>query len=566
MRRLAALVTAALLAIGLLAGSPTLAQAKKPSPITVAPSPPQRGIAFTLSGKLPTKVIRPVQAQYKSGSKWKQLASGKTTKSGSYKFTVTTIAAKLSVRVVAAGVKIKHHKYPKLTTKTKTFTTAMPPTPVITTDRLPLTTVTLHYSAALAVLGGAAPYVWSATGLPNGLAISPTTGQITGTTTDPGTYPVAISATDNLGQNTTKAFNIQVGTADRLISAGWMHTCAINASGALKCWGNNGSGRLGDNTTTNRNTGVQVFGLTRAVVAVAAGSAHTCALLDSGFVYCWGENSQGQLGDGTTTDRVRPTLVKGLNAVTAIDAGAANTCALSTLGAPFCWGDNAKGQIGDNTTTNRTTITWVHYLLNIKAISVGGTHVCVVTEANAAKCWGDNSQGELGDGGTTNQKVPEQVSGLIAGASAISAGAYHSCAVTNTSAVKCWGDNAKGELGDGTLIDRLTPTPASGLSSGSFAFLGGGTHFCVLTFAFAAKCWGNNGYGQLGNGTTANQSVQVQVSGLASNITAITAGGYHTCALTASGVAKCWGLNDSGQLGNGTNLTSPTAVEVNSLG
>ncbi|MBU3976575.1 putative Ig domain-containing protein [Propionicimonas sp.] len=572
MRRLAALVTAGLLAIGLFAGAPALAEAKtkKPSLIKVAPAVPTRGVAFKLTGKMPTKVVRPVVAQYKSGSKWKTLASGKTNKTGAYSFTVKTSASKLSVRVVAKKVKIKKKKYAKVTTKTKTFNTVAPPTPppapAITSKALPLTTVTLQYAVQMTASNGAAPLTWSATGLPAGLSIGATTGKITGAADSPGKYQVIVKVTDKLGRTASKSLDLRVGSRDRLIAAGWAHTCAINSSGALKCWGANSSAQLGDGTDIQRNTPTQVYGLTSQVVAVTAGNAHTCALTSDGLVYCWGANTQGQLGDGTLDYRLYPTRVSGLIYVTAIDAGAQNTCALSTLDTPFCWGDNSQGQIGDGTTEDRRTATWVHYLSGVKSLSAGGNHVCVVQNSGSVKCWGNNSKGELGNANLDDQALPVEVQGLSTGGATVSSGTSHTCVVTTGNAVNCWGSNSSGQLGDNSTTDRPTLVTAAGLSISGLAVSSAHAHTCAVTTVGSAKCWGDNSSGQLGTGYYTDRLTPAQVSGLTSGVTAITTGAGHSCARTAGNVVKCWGTGANGQLGNGANLDSPTAVEVNSLG
>ena len=278
----------------------------------------------------------------------------------------------------------------------------------------------------------------------------------------------------------------------------------MTSAGEAKCWGSNGHGELGDGTTTDRHLPIAVFGLASGVRAVVAGEALTCALTNAGVVKCWGYNRYGELGDGTTAERHRPVTVTRLPSVT--------------------------------------------------AVAVGYLHACALTTAGGVKCWGYNRFGQLGDGTTSDRQVPVDVAGLAHGVVAITAGGGHSCALTSSGGVKCWGSNYLGELGDGTTSRRLAPVDVTGLAQGVAAIAGGGeAHGCALTTKGRVKCWGYNGYGQLGDGTTVERHAPVAVSELAIGVSAIAAGGFgHTCALTRAGDVSCWGRNTSGQLGDGT--------------
>jgi len=376
-----------------------------------------------------------------------------------------------------------------------------------------------------------------------------------------------------LGDGTTTDRNTPVDVSGltsgvTAIAAGYYHTCALTTGGGVKCWGWNGSGQLGDGTTTDRNTPVDVSGLTSGVSAITAGGAHTCALTSGGGVMCWGWNLYGQLGDGTQTQRTTPVDVSGLTSgVAAIAAGEGHTCALTSGGGIKCWGHNLYGQLGDGTTTVlRTTPVDVSGLANgVAAIAAGYYHTCALTSGGGVKCWGYNLYGQLGDGTFGYRAIPIDVSGLASGGAAIAAGYYHTCALTSGGGVKCWGDNGNGRLGDGTTTDHNTPVDVSGLTSGVAAIAAGGAHTCALTTGGGVKCWGSNGSGQLGDGTTTNRNTPVGVSGLTSGVAAIAAGRYHTCALTSGGGVKCWGDNDYGQLGDGTSTDRTTPVDVSGL-
>ena len=356
------------------------------------------------------------------------------------------------------------------------------------------------------------------------------------------------------------------------VSGGGSHTCAVTTAGGLKCWGWNRYGQLGDGTATDRFTPVDVSGLTSGVASVSTGSSHTCAVTTSGGLKCWGWNQYGQLGDGTTTDRSTPVDVSGLTSgVASVSTGSFHTCAVTTPGGLKCWGRNTDGQLGDGTTTQRSTPVEVTGLTSgVSSVSAGWDHTCAMTTSGRLKCWGFNRDGQLGDGTTTQRSTPVGVTGLTSGVASVSTGFSHTCAVTTSGGLKCWGWNRDGQLGDGTTAERSTPVDVTGLASGVASVSAGRGHTCVLTTSGALKCWGSNGYGQLGDGTTIARSTPVDVTGLTSGVASVSAGGYftlweHTCAVTASGGLKCWGRNRDGQLGNGTTTDRSTPVDVTGL-
>jgi alpha-tubulin suppressor-like RCC1 family protein len=342
------------------------------------------------------------------------------------------------------------------------------------------------------------------------------------------------------------------------------HTCVVTTGGGVKCWGDNSKGGLGDGTTTASGIPVDVAGLASGVTAIASGDRYSCALTSSGGVRCWGYNQFGQLGDGTTTDRATPVDVTGLpSGVSAIDTRGEHTCALMTAGGVKCWGANGNGQLGDGTTDSSGVPVDVAGLTSgVSAIAVGGEHTCAITSGGGLKCWGWNARGQVGIGTTTDSKTPVDVPGLAGAVSAVAAGGRHTCALMAAGGVSCWGYNEFGQLGDGTTTDSAMPVAVAGLPSSIRAITTGGNFSCALKTDGGVTCWGLNAAGQLGDGTYTDRPAPVVVAGLTSGVSAIAAGFYHICGITKDGGVTCWGGNETGQLGIGTTGDSPTMIGV----
>ncbi len=354
------------------------------------------------------------------------------------------------------------------------------------------------------------------------------------------------------------------------VTAGGEHTCALTLAGRVKCWGDNFRGQLGDGTSTDRSVPVDVVGLGSGVAGVTAGQQHTCAWMPSGTAGCWGSNTYGQLGDGSgAPQQFTPSTVVGLTNAAALSAGSDHTCALTNAGGVKCWGRNDFGQVGDGTTTHRPTPVGVTGLgSGVAAVAAGGNHTCALTTAGGVKCWGRNNQGQLGDGTTIDRTTPVNVVGLTSGVAAIAPGFLHTCALTTGGDVKCWGRNDHGQLGDGTGTPRPTPVSVLGLPAGTTAVASGGSHTCAVTAGSRVRCWGWNGFGQLGDGTTVSQNRAVGVcadatcAGPLEDVASVDAGYTHTCAVTMETGTRCWGSNGNGQLGDSTTIDRRAPVHV----
>lgn len=346
------------------------------------------------------------------------------------------------------------------------------------------------------------------------------------------------------------------------LSLGINHACALKADRTVACWGSNAYGELGDGTTTDRLTPVTVSGLSN-VAAVVAGYEHSCALKTDGTVACWGHNQAGQLGDGTTLPHPTPMAVSGVSGVVAITGGNAHVCGLKAGGTVTCWGFNSYGQLGNGkTATIVSTAVEVSNLTDAVAITAGANTNCALRAGGTVVCWGDNRYGGIGDGSTTNRTTPVAVSGL-SGAVAVAAGTTHGCAIKTDKTVVCWGENGFGQLGDGTTTDHLTPVTAVSDLTDAVAIDGGVSHHCAIKSDGKVVCWGRSEEGQLGDGTyTFKRTTPVAVSGLTDAVV-VTATWYSSCALKADGTVACWGWNPVGQLGDGTKDTTRLApVEV----
>ena len=319
--------------------------------------------------------------------------------------------------------------------------------------------------------------------------------------------------------NNSPGLEIQDDPWAKAVSTGSQHTCAILNDDSLVCWGANSSSQLGDGSTTDRNTPVGVNledGMT--AVALSAGKTHTCAILNDDSLVCWGGNGNSQLGDGSNTKRNTPVSVDlgdGMTAV-AVSAGETHTCAILNDDSLKCWGDNTSGRLGDGSTTSRLTPVSVDLGdgVTAKALSAGGTHTCAILNDDSLVCWGFNFFGQLGDGSTTDRNTPVEVNlGDGVSAKAVGAGSHHTCAILNDDSLVCWGANGSGQLGDGSTTDRSTPVGVNlGDGVSAVALSTGSNHTCAILNDGSPLCWGANGNGRLGDGSSTGRSTPVGVN------------------------------------------------------
>jgi|GEM_PF-1153784 len=346
------------------------------------------------------------------------------------------------------------------------------------------------------------------------------------------------------------------------VATGDSFTCGVKTDGTVWCWGRNNLKQLGDGTTTNRTRPVQVTGLTDAT-QVIAGQGWACVLKSDGTVACWGDNSSGQLGDGTTTGRSAPAVIPDLTGVTQISGNFQHVCVRLSDSTARCWGWNVLYQLGDGTTTSRLSPVAPSNLTGVAQISAGVFQTCARLNDGTVRCWGAGNHGGLGDGNgtysTSTKTIPTGLSDVAQIASGT--GWNNACALLTTGVLKCWGLNDNGQLGDGSITSRWTPVTSGSFPAAISAVDLGMYVSCAVLVDTSAMCWGWNGMGALGDGTTVSRWVPTLVSGL-TGVNQISTNYYHTCAVLSDTTVKCWGRNTYGELGNGATTNSSTAVSV----
>ncbi len=353
---------------------------------------------------------------------------------------------------------------------------------------------------------------------------------------------------------TANSFFATAASAQK-IAGGLFYSLSICLDSAVKAWGYNYYGQLGEGDTINKTIPVDVYGLA-GIVAVGAGEYHSLALRKDSTIWSWGNNSNGQLGNGSLINRSLPVQVLGVTHVAAIAAGQNHSLALKRDSTVWDWGYNAYGQLGDSTLNLvacqcKEQAVKVHKLKKIIAIAGGSFHSLALRSDSTVWAWGSNVDGQLGDSTTTDSPVPVQVHGLT-NVIAIAAGGSHSLALKSDSTLWAWGRNTVGQLGDSTINGEIIPIKINALT-GIVAIAASITHSMALKSDSAVYCWGYNYYNQLGDGTLLDAHFPIHTPYVA-HVTNIAAGGSHSIALLNDYSMFGWGNNYYG-IGNGTTNT-----------
>jgi alpha-tubulin suppressor-like RCC1 family protein len=379
------------------------------------------------------------------------------------------------------------------------------------------------------------------------------------------------------------------------MATGYYHSCARLTNGQAECSGRNDNGQLGTGDTDTHTNAFPVrnsldTGNLTGITQLAAGENHTCALLTNQEVRCWGRNNDGQLGDGTANERHLPVPVKSptgagrLTGVAQISAGLNQTCAVLTNGQARCWGNNDDAQLGDGTEdTDRRrpvavrAVAGAGALTGVTQIELGQEFTCARLTNGQARCWGHNDEGELGDGTTTHRRRPTVVRtvagpGALSGVRRVSAGGSHACATLTNGQARCWGYNSDGVIGDGTTSERHRPTVVRTVA-GPGALVGvanvdaGYYHSCAQLTNGQARCWGDNFYDQVGNGVESGPDRHRPTpvrnpadSGNLVGVRQLQSSDYHTCVTLTNAQGRCWGYDEFGALGRGSQDQSPLPV------
>lgn len=350
------------------------------------------------------------------------------------------------------------------------------------------------------------------------------------------------------------------------ITAGYFHTCGLTPPGLAYCWGGNTWGTLGDGTSTPSDRPVAVVGGHR-FEAIDSGGGHTCGVTSSGQIFCWGLNDEGQVGyDFAQLAIDEPRLLPGSQTWQAVSAGHAHSCGLTVTGAAWCWGDNLTGQLGSGDTFQKSfEPVRVAASMPFESVLAGYYQSCGLTEDGRMYCWGRNDAGQIGDGSTSHRFTPVPVAGDLVFRT-LAVGDAFVCGVTDGDATFCWGSNRNGEIGDPDRLPATTPVEVQGAPVFTSLYGAGGAwtvgtaraYACGLTAVGEAWCWGGPIRANPWDGPTEGPvrvAAGIRFRGLA-------LGSEHLCGVTIDGWAFCAGGNYAGQLGDGTAESRSSMVGV----
>ena len=401
----------------------------------------------------------------------------------------------------------------------------------------------------------------------------------------PGSATITAAAESKNGTATVTVEVVTFAT----VQPGAYHSCGLTVGGAPYCWGHGTYGQMGEGAKASEFAPVAVS-QSLSLASISVGAIHTCGLTVSGAAYCWGLDYYGELGAGTPGAQIcgsegipcstTPLAVAGGRSFSSLAGGWGESCALQKSdAAAYCWGDNTYGALGNGSTANSRTPVAVSGGRAFVSVGTGNIFACGLTADSAAYCWGNNSAGQLGIGPGGGPELcsaepcstaPVLVSGNLKFGT-LSVGYWHVCGLTGDNTAYCWGDNDGGQLGATTtetcngfgVVISCSTVPVPVQSAPKFAKLSAGSfHSCGVAAGGDGYCWGYNGNGELGDGTGANSPTPVLIAGGLSFGAVSAFGRYHSCGLTAAGVAYCWGYNGWGQLGDGTGYDAYAPVQV----
>jgi alpha-tubulin suppressor-like RCC1 family protein len=354
-------------------------------------------------------------------------------------------------------------------------------------------------------------------------------------------------------QNDADSIKSVQGLSDAtMVGGGVNYTCALKKDATVACWGDNGGGQLGDGSTNKHLTPMVVPNL-KDVMSIAVGGWHVCALTKTGDVWCWGQNDDGQVGTDTSGMDVHvPTQVKGLSGVTALSSGREHTCALLPTGQIKCWGNGNYGNLGNSSNSSTATPVGVFNVSDATSIGMGGLHSCAVQKSGAVSCWGANDWGQLGSGDTSITSANVPITTKISGIVEVAGGYRHTCARSTDGHVSCWGSDRDGRLGLGTCIYATTPVAVAGPKNVTAIAVGSDGFACALQADGSLYCWGNNDNGELAQNKVPATGTPLSIT-VSPTITPtkVVAGGTHLCEVGAGTDIVCWGYGSNGQLGDG---------------